>query len=415
MFAVNQTYRSKGRGDLYLGEDALVIETGDACIAINRRTRQQVRLNPSAHRLMVAIGHNPGSGTARELALRMPRFVSGARTAGILAHDELPGGRVCVLRTSVHRVFVELTSACNLKCQHCYGSFGPSGREAVALEVLERLIAQASEIGVYRFDLTGGEPMMHPEFDRVLEVLGEKSMLFSIFSNLTHVASSTLSVLQRYPAASVITSLESHRAEVHDAYRGQRGSYARTLANIEALQAIGVPIKVNLVVGRHNYGEIERTIAWLRSLAVTVVVDTVHVEGRADSTLQISPGEARSLQGLLSKSGAGGAPSERCGVAAEMVYVDSSGVVRLCPSLRQHEYTLGDARQVDFDLAAAVSEMRARFAAFHQPRCSVTCSARTMCDGGCQARSINLNGAPWRPDPEMCSRHLLLTVQENRA
>lgn len=108
---MNQTYRSKGRGDVYLGKDALVIETGDACIAINRRTRQQVRLNLSAYRLMAAICHDPGSGTARELALRMPRFVSGAHTAGILAHDELPGGRVCVLRTSVHRVFVELTSA----------------------------------------------------------------------------------------------------------------------------------------------------------------------------------------------------------------------------------------------------------------------------------------------------------------
>lgn len=65
---------------------------------------------------------------------------------------------------------VELTESCNLKCPLCYSSSGPGGRhlsyeECVA--AIERLIEVEGRPEVVQ--LSGGEPTIHPEFDRILE------------------------------------------------------------------------------------------------------------------------------------------------------------------------------------------------------------------------------------------------------
>lgn len=64
---------------------------------------------------------------------------------------------------------VELTESCNLKCPLCYSSSGPGGRhlsydECVA--AIERLITVEGRPEVLQ--LSGGEPTIHPEFERIL-------------------------------------------------------------------------------------------------------------------------------------------------------------------------------------------------------------------------------------------------------
>ncbi|HUQ69458.1 MAG TPA: radical SAM protein, partial [Planctomycetaceae bacterium] len=65
---------------------------------------------------------------------------------------------------------VELTESCNLKCPLCYSSSGPGGAhqsfEQIA-KAIQRLIEVEGRPEVLQ--LSGGEPTIHPEFDRVLD------------------------------------------------------------------------------------------------------------------------------------------------------------------------------------------------------------------------------------------------------
>jgi uncharacterized radical SAM superfamily Fe-S cluster-containing enzyme len=65
---------------------------------------------------------------------------------------------------------VELTDACNLKCPLCYASSGPGGRHRTLEEVrraVDRLVEVEGRPEVLQ--LSGGEPTLHPDFERILD------------------------------------------------------------------------------------------------------------------------------------------------------------------------------------------------------------------------------------------------------
>ncbi len=64
---------------------------------------------------------------------------------------------------------VELTTSCNLQCPLCYSSSGPGGRHVPyedCIAAIERLIEVEGRPEVLQ--LSGGEPTIHPDFDRIL-------------------------------------------------------------------------------------------------------------------------------------------------------------------------------------------------------------------------------------------------------
>lgn len=64
---------------------------------------------------------------------------------------------------------VELTSSCNLSCPMCYASSGPGGEHEPVekiLRAIDRLVQVEGRAEVIQ--LSGGEPTIHPEFERIL-------------------------------------------------------------------------------------------------------------------------------------------------------------------------------------------------------------------------------------------------------
>lgn len=65
-----------------------------------------------------------------------------------------------------------LTRRCNFNCLHCFNKSGhPNARQEYSLEEAERVISQLKEVGAGMVYLTGGEPLLYPHFDEVVERL----------------------------------------------------------------------------------------------------------------------------------------------------------------------------------------------------------------------------------------------------
>jgi molybdenum cofactor biosynthesis enzyme MoaA len=63
-----------------------------------------------------------------------------------------------------------LTDRCNLNCSHCIRD--PGGEPGdLPLDVFERVVHQAGRYGIRQVALTGGEPFLHPQIDRVLDAI----------------------------------------------------------------------------------------------------------------------------------------------------------------------------------------------------------------------------------------------------
>ena len=70
-----------------------------------------------------------------------------------------------------------ITTHCNFNCLHCYeAADNEIVRREMSLSDCRRLIDEASDCGVLRFKITGGEPMMHRHFFDIVQYVYEKGM-----------------------------------------------------------------------------------------------------------------------------------------------------------------------------------------------------------------------------------------------
>src|ERR1051326_5600681 len=95
-----------------------------------------------------------------------------------------------------------LTEHCNLRCPHCIRDDVTTVRSLDA-SLIESVTGQALELyGAVVVSLTGGEPLLHPEFERIVRFFGASGVPYRFVSNAWHLKR-VLPLLERHPPESV--------------------------------------------------------------------------------------------------------------------------------------------------------------------------------------------------------------------
>src|SRR5712671_4617684 len=90
-----------------------------------------------------------------------------------------------------------LTEHCNLRCPHCIRDDVTTVRSLDA-GLIESVTRQAIDLyGSVIVSLTGGEPLLHPEFARLIRFFGEHGVPYRFVSNAWHLKRA-LPLLERY-------------------------------------------------------------------------------------------------------------------------------------------------------------------------------------------------------------------------
>lgn len=65
---------------------------------------------------------------------------------------------------------LELTNVCNLRCIHCYGSFGECEENVIMpFQDVCKILREFKDMDVLVVELTGGEITMHPQFNDIIK------------------------------------------------------------------------------------------------------------------------------------------------------------------------------------------------------------------------------------------------------
>jgi len=136
-----------------------------------------------------------------------------------------------------------ITDKCNTQCRKCRRGTGALSHASD--EVIGRVISEAAAHKVWRINLTGGEPLLHPRLEDIINRLNQAGVRVSVSSNGLLVPEK-LDVLAG--AAGVSLSLDGG-PETHDAARG-RGSFEAVLAALGALREYGISAKITNVISR---------------------------------------------------------------------------------------------------------------------------------------------------------------------
>lgn len=157
--------------------------------------------------------------------------------------------------------------ACNQKCR-CCPIEGPIHKEELAApwDRIKREAELMLAAGVTDVTISGGEPTIHPDFFKIVELFLQKNMEVHILSNGEKFSDPIF--LEKFLRIScgkpvyVTTTFHSASAEAHEAQNRSMGSFQRSLKGLKALDANGIDIAVKHCITSQNYRELQQFLEW---------------------------------------------------------------------------------------------------------------------------------------------------------
>ena len=145
-----------------------------------------------------------------------------------------------------------ITHRCNLFCAHCYqrdrAEQMPPEMLWETLDKYCRFLEKQNSCG--RVYLTGGEPLLHPQFFGLAREITDRGMAFSVLTNGTLIDRMTANRLALLHPLFVQVSLDGVW-ETHEAVRGEF-SFIQALNGIDALAAERIPVMVSFTAQKNN-------------------------------------------------------------------------------------------------------------------------------------------------------------------
>ena len=246
---------------------------------------------------------------------------------------------------------LELTYRCNWSCVFCYNPRrgdlrGLTGAEWTA--VLDDL----RTLGTLTVTLTGGEPLLHPDFLAIARAARERAMALNVFTNGSLVSDAMADDLAALDPLAVEMSLHGACAATHDRTTGRPGSFDALFLGLDRLRARGVRLVLKSPVTRINEDEVDGMVALAATRAIPYRLDaslTPRDDGDSGPlAYAASPAAVLRLYRTLAALGQlptaertkGGA---NCGLGRVTLGIDPEGNV--FPCLQWRSRALGNVRE----------------------------------------------------------------------
>jgi len=167
-------------------------------------------------------------------------------------------------------VQIELTRKCNIKCKFCYN---PNEAIYIKTEVVKKFLYEAAELGSFYLALTGGEPLLHPDFFNIAKFAKGLGFLIVIQTNGVIINEKLAHKISEIVPAYIDISLHGANAKSHDALTQVEGSFAKTISAIQYLKKNNCLVRIKAPITKLNQNEIEEMQNIADSLEAPIVFD----------------------------------------------------------------------------------------------------------------------------------------------
>lgn len=209
--------------------------------------------NEAGDKILQELSKNGKNGL--DIAAR--RFLSRLPDEPVQAYQ----GRAAYLKTDhLREVWFHVTDRCNQACRHCLFACSPAAQTELPGSRIRELAAQARDLGCRVFALTGGEPLVHPEFAAIVDFLLDDAAAHVVVLTNGTLVRDYAEALARWPAdrLHLQISVDGLGAN-HDSMRG-RGAFAALQDNLAWLRAQNLSFTLSMCVNTHNVTDMVRLV-----------------------------------------------------------------------------------------------------------------------------------------------------------
>jgi radical SAM protein with 4Fe4S-binding SPASM domain len=148
----------------------------------------------------------------------------------------------------------EITMDCNMRCKHCGSScLGPLPDELTTEEALAMCDA-LKRIGLQRITLSGGEPFIRPDWDRIASRLIRNNISTNILSNGWYIERDTIRKAKEIGISNIGISMDGLE-DTHDFIR-KKGSFSRIMKVLALAKEENMLTSIVTCIHKKNLGQL---------------------------------------------------------------------------------------------------------------------------------------------------------------
>ncbi len=193
-----------------------------------------------------------------------------------------------------------ITDECDQRCQHCYIFSEDTCKKPDAMtwaQIQDTFFNCLDFCEVYNrlpyFYITGGDPILHPDFWRLLELLKDYNIPFTILGNPFHLTDEVCHRLKSYGCQKYQLSLDGMR-KTHDWFR-KPGSFDCTIEKVACIKKAGIRSVIMTTVSGVNIKEIPDIIDTVVATGVDVFAFARYCPTSEEKDTGMTPQEYRNL------------------------------------------------------------------------------------------------------------------------
>ena len=168
----------------------------------------------------------------------------------------------------VDSAFWSITGRCNYRCRHCYMDAPDAAMGELSHERAMDLIDQFARCGIFRVDLTGGEPLVRSDFWELVDAIRARGMVIGqVYTNGWLVDEALLDKFKKRRLRPEF-SISFDGVGWHDWMRGVKGAEEAALRALRLCVAEGFPVNVEMCLHRGNAHTLRETVKLLAGIGV---------------------------------------------------------------------------------------------------------------------------------------------------
>jgi MoaA/NifB/PqqE/SkfB family radical SAM enzyme len=155
---------------------------------------------------------------------------------------------------SIGIIQMQYNYACNMKCAHCAIKTlqGREGARSMNPSDVASLARQADEMGLARWVITGGEPLIFKDLDEIVAAIDPRRFYINLDTNGWFLDKPKAKHLKEIGVDRIQLSLDSLDANEHDVFRGLIGAHARAMKAVDVVLEAGLRIFIQTVVTKQR-------------------------------------------------------------------------------------------------------------------------------------------------------------------
>ena len=173
----------------------------------------------------------------------------------------------------------ELSPVCNFSCRMCYvrrtaKEVAESPRRILTLEDWLRIAREAREAGMLYLLLTGGEPLLWPDFWALYDELADMGFLVSINTNGSLIDEDAIAHFRRKPPQKINITLYGASDATYKRLCGIGGVFSKVDHAIRELMEAGITVKLNCSLTPENADDLDWIVDYGKERGTVLSVAT---------------------------------------------------------------------------------------------------------------------------------------------